>query len=182
MTDDLVNNGLSGNLNNIETAIWKAVSDYASAYHAKYPNGGQGNTMITKALLQEIGKVGIANKYTVKSKEHKKEWLFDMVWYRANERHKITEFNLALESELSQSAEWGLQEDFDKLLTTNAQYRIFICFAKPRVENPECVNTRISFFNEIFATCTTLPKGSRILALIWDDNNTGIVYPHLMVK
>ena len=176
-----VNNTARG-LNEVETGIWKAVEQYAHAYHAKYPNGVQGNTMITQHLLQLIGKIGLNRPYKVWSKEHGREWLFAMVWFKSNDQHKITDFDLALESELSGHSHQLLQDDFDKLLTKNAQYRIFICFVKPRTENPDCVNNRIDLFSEIVNTCSTLPKGSRILALIWDDYNTGKVYPHLMIK
>jgi hypothetical protein len=110
------------------------------------------------------------------------EWMFDLVWYKNNKNGYLEKTVLVLESELSDRSSKGLLYDFKKLLLSNAELRVMICFGYGNNNSPQNVNEIITLFEESVKAYKNIEIGSRTLVLIWDDYNSGDIYPHLIIK
>lgn len=175
-----VNNNVE-NLDAIEHQIFKAVEKVALEFENQ-PKEQRGNTWITSKIKQYIGKVGEENNWDICSTEHDGEWLYDLVWYRNDSNNCMEKVGLVLESELSDRKPQGLKYDFEKILAANSDFRAFICFVEPNFDYPNNVNRQLEMFEKSVAAYKNLPKGARILVLIWEDFTHGHIYPHLIIK
>lgn len=80
----------------------------------------------------------IKNKFAVKGKQrpdiqvrssaekNKGEWLYDLVWRKLDSNQNLIGIELAMEIELSSLGTSGLVYDFNKLLQSDADYKIFV--------------------------------------------------------
>jgi hypothetical protein len=169
------------NLDDIESEIFNAMKSVTEDFE-KLPMNERNNYWITDNIKRKIGEVGEKKGYSICSSIHDSEWLYDLIWYQNKEGGGLSKLNLALESELSNRKPAGLKYDFEKILVANSDYRVFICFNEGNFEHPNNVNRLINLFDESVSTYCNLPNNSRVLVLIWDDYNTGEVYPHLIIK
>ena len=180
-TEKVKNNSIG--LNIIEDSILKTIEKIRDDYDL-FPkgDGNRNNKWITNTIKERIGKIGYENKYDVASTIDDNEWLFDLVWYQNNDKGHLEKAALTLECELSDRNINGLKYDFEKLLISNSDHRIFICFAKGNYNFPQNVNELLEFFDTAVNSYLNLNIGSRILILIWEDYMNGDIHPHLIIK
>ncbi|MHB8261990.1 MAG: hypothetical protein ACYDCN_13275 [Bacteroidia bacterium] len=176
-----VNNNING-IDEIENAILKAFEEVMDV-HFKLPKSHENRKIpwITKTLKERIGQIGKDKNYKVKLTGDGGEWHYDMVWYQNNEKGCLENVILALESELSDRNPKGLN-DFEKLLVSNAEHRVWLCFNKGNSNFPQNINAMIEKFDNSVSAYKNLKTGSRVLVLICADYNTGAIYPHLIIK
>ncbi len=176
-----VNNNSAG-LNDIENLIFKAFEE-TKEESCKFPKGHENSSVkwITKTIKERVGEIGRTNKFEVASTNHGGEWHYDLTWYKNNEAGYLEKVVLALESELSVRNPKGLN-DFEKLLVSNADNKVWICFAKGNFNYPKNVNELIEKFDSSVNSYVNLTSGSRVLILIWEDYMEGKIHPHLIVK
>lgn len=94
------------------------------------------------------------------------EWLFDLIWYK-NTNGLLNALELAVESEWKRDED-SIKYDFEKLLVTNAKYRLFICQVKPD-------ETELwSYFQKAINNYDYLSKGFSVLIAMLDDYDTGL--------
>ena len=55
-----------------------------------------------------------------------REWLYDLTWREFNEKNQFVGVKLAMEIELSDIKTSGLIYDFNKLLQSDAEYKVFV--------------------------------------------------------
>lgn len=144
------------------------------------PNSHVLGTECTKGIKEVIGNLGLQKGFGVAASGNngfEYEWLYDVIWYETNEKG-FSKLKLAVESELCYDL-GQIKYDFDKLLVTNAEFKVMICMSFPHGKG----------FEEIYTQCLkavenyeSLPKESRFLLLIWDDYDTGKFVPSLIVK
>ncbi|HNL84608.1 MAG TPA: hypothetical protein PKO18_05155 [Chitinophagales bacterium] len=137
---------------------------------------------ITNKIKEYLGELGSSFGYEISSSFHNQEWLYDVVWYKNNENNILEKTILVVESELSNRSINSLKYDFEKLLLSNSDLRVMICFGQGNFNFPQNVNGIIESFNNYVTTYQNLNSGDRILILVWDDYMTGEVYPHLIIK
>lgn len=142
----------------------------------------KGNIWITKKIKEYFGKLGNEYKYDVASSIHGGESIYDLTWYINNEENFLFETKLALETELSGRSTKHLKFDFEKLLMSNAELRLMICFNSGNKNFPYNINKLLEFYNKAICSYRNLSKGSRTLIIIWDDHGPGNIYPILMIK
>lgn len=172
----------SAGLNDIENLIWKAFEKVRDDYDKfPKPHEHRNNKWITKTIKERVGQIGNDRKYKIASTEHGGEWHYDLTWYKNNEVGCLEKVILALESELSDRNPKGLN-DFEKLLVSNADYKVWICFAKGNFNFPKNVNELIEKFDRSVNSYVNLKAGSRTLVLIWEDYMEGNIHSHLIVK
>ena len=89
------------------------------------------NESWTEALGQGLCDLGNARNYYVSSSHSQlhhdggREWLFDHAWTETGVKG-IRSVPLALESELADWGDQGIDHDFQKLLTTRARHRVML--------------------------------------------------------
>jgi hypothetical protein len=165
-----------------EQGFSDVVSNVISEYES-LPKTSKTNSWITTRIKEVFGELGANNNYDVCSTIHDNEWLYDLVWYtKDTSNNKLNKVILVLESELSNRKPQALLYDFNKLLLSNSDYRVFICFNAGNYNFPDNINSIIGLFEESVASYNNLSPNSRILILIWDDYTTGKLYPHLIQK
>ena len=175
-----VNNNSVG-LNDMGSLICKAFENVRDDYDKfPKPHENRNNKWITKSIKERVGEIGRTNKFEVASTLHGGEWHYDLTWYQNNEAGHLAKVVLALESELSVRNPKGLN-DFEKLLVSNADNKVWICFAPGNFKFPKNVNELIEKFDRSVNSYTNLQTGSRILILIWEDYMEGKIHPHLIV-
>lgn len=68
-------------------------------------------------------------------KYFEKEWLFDMTWYKENEKGQLIELVMVLESEWDTSFV-GIKYDFEKLLICKCPLKVMVCqWPKADIQN-----------------------------------------------
>lgn len=159
-------------LDEIEQAILDALNAFAEEHWDKKEKGIE-QEGITERMFAKLGELGYNNGYGVCSKfgktlEHDSEWLYDMIWYKNNADGHLETVDLVLESELNRS-ESHLKYDFEKILISNAKYKIFVCFNEANDDCPENIKKRIVFFQKCVDACRNLLSGDRVTVFIWDD-------------
>jgi hypothetical protein len=96
----------------------------------------KGNSEWTTREFEALTRLGGKNGFKVVSSQTNEEWLFDLIWYEEETppgehwgiNSRLKKLVLVLESEWSDSyAE--IMTDFQKLLVTNARYRLMVCTA-----------------------------------------------------
>ena len=104
------------------------------------------------------------------------EWLFDLTWLKLDENKRLKSLKLAVESEWKRELK-DIQDDFEKLLVTNAEYRLMIC--APKTENIETIK---EYFEHAVKNYKLLSKGARFLIAIFDDCETGEIEFYSIIK
>jgi hypothetical protein len=95
------------------------------------PRSMQGwtNAMGTAAIKRGLIALGKKKGYTVCASgfpdECETEWLYDLVWYRTNPPHHLSEIGLVLESEWSFDLK-HIVFDFDKLLIAKSLIKVMV--------------------------------------------------------
>lgn len=165
-------------LNEIEVEIKKRLVSYSEKTLG--PDKKNLTTNLTKEIKSIIGGFGHELGYTVCASgfdNFESEWLYDIVWLEKNEKG-LQSVKLIVESELSRGMS-HLRRDFEKLLVSNAEMRIFICFnpnqGKTIEEFKNYSKTAVNNYNQ-------LEKGSRVVVLFWDDHYSGDFIEHLIIK
>lgn len=136
---------------------------------------GIGYDKVTYKIKRVIGDIGM-QKFNMGiaasgfPDEFDPEWLYDMVWYKMNENSKkfpcMDSIELVLESELSKKTWGGVKEDFDKLLVSNAKYRIMIFST---FKNDAEYKKAVEYCNDAVFYCSKINKGEIIDLIIWDE-------------
>ena len=176
-----VNNNSDG-LEEIENSILDAFIGISAEYDSlPKPHENRTITWVTKTIKERIGNIGYENKYEVTSSIHDGEWHYDLVWYKNNKTGNLEKVILSLESELSDRNPQGLN-DFEKLLVSNSDYKVWICFNKGNLNYPENVNELIQKYDKAVSSYMNLKLDSRILILIWADYEAGHIISHLIIK
>lgn len=165
----------------IEKELVTTLEKIRENYRAKFKN--QTNIKwISNQIKEDFGNIEDDFHCDVASTLHDNEWMYDLVWYHKSEVGFIDRICLVLESELSNRSNAGLLLDFNKLLLSNADLRVMICFAKGNYNTPNNVNELIDLFDNAVKSYQNLEKGSRTLILIWEDYTDDVIYPHLIIK
>ncbi len=68
------------------------------------------------------------------------EWLYDLIWREFDSENNFVSVMLAMEIELSDMAERGLVYDFDKLLQSDSEYKIFVFQQQTKVQAEHLFN------------------------------------------
>jgi len=147
---------------------------------------GTQNHIITHKIKETVGKIGECLCYKIASNIHDSEWLYDIVWYKdekdENGDKVLLDVPLIMESEISDRNINGLRYDFEKLLLAKPTTKVFLCMAEPNYSENAVKNVKdkleISF--EKFMQNSNIYD--RVLLLIWDDYNTGKLFPYILQK
>ena len=116
-----------------------------------------------KNKLNEICTSGFTDKYN-------SEWLYDMVWYKENEKGQLINIELVIESEWGSSMK-NIKFDFEKLLLANSKYHLMICQAY--FEDMAALN---NYFKEAI-NCYQLNRiGDRYMIAILDKREETFEY------
>ena len=174
-------NNNPNNLNEIETRVFNEFSSIVNEY-STYPKGSKSTKWLTTEIKRRVANIGFENKFEARSSFNDGEWLYDLVWYKNNSDNFLEKVDLVLESELSDRTYAGLQLDFEKLLISNAPYKVMICMAEGNYDYPQNINRVIDLFEKAVVACRNLQSGARVLVLIWEDYMEGAVHPHLIIK
>ena len=169
------------NLSELEKLLWTTLEKIRDEYEL-IPKEQKNNTWITGKIKEYFGDLDCGIACDVASSIHGGGWMYDLVWYCNNENWYLEKTVLILESELSDRSTKGLKYDFEKLLLSNADLRLMICFGAGNYNYPKNVNDLIALFEESIKVYKNIAIGSRTLVLIWEDFETGDIYPHLIIK
>ena len=157
--------------NPFENEIISTLNSAVKYLHDNKIYGDKNWTNSFKEQLAELGKnygnevctSGFADLYN-------NEWLYDMVWYKENDKKYLIEVSLVVESE------WGghlnqIKFDFEKLLTANSTHKLMICQS-----HPSNYDTLIEYFDEAI-DCYQLNKiGERYLIAVLDKKEEEFYY------
>lgn len=163
-------------LTKLETELMEIMQKIADNYHKNFPKE-KGNSVITPKIMEAFKEKGEKLGYIFRPQPHKSEFLYDIIWLERNPKGNISKAALALESELGYGWDKEIKKDFEKLLLTNAELRVMICF-----HHPHSLEELKNYATEAFNGYKLLQKGDRLLMLIWDDWGTGKIFPHLLEK
>ncbi len=136
---------------------------------------------VTSQIKEQIGVIGYNENYDVASSVHDGEWLYDLIWYTKDSRNNTLTVPLVLESEISDRTERGLKFDFEKLLLSKSEFKVFICMAESNYNSNSVSNVK-EFLQDSFMSNQMFEKGERVLLLIWDDYETGAIKEFLLEK
>lgn len=78
-----------------------------------------------------------------------REWLYDLIWREFDSENNFVSVKLAMEIELSEMKERGLVYDFDKLLQSDSEYKIFV-FQQQTKEQAEYVFKQLRIRSESY--------------------------------
>jgi hypothetical protein len=170
------------NLDTVEKKLVQALKEVTEEYDKLLSESDKTTTWITTKIKEKIRAIGYSHECDVCPSEDNPEWLYDLVWYKNNSEDNLEKVVLVLESELSDRSERGLKYDFEKLLCSNADYRVFICFVEANFDYPHNINRQFERFEKYVSSYANLSKEERVLVLIWEDYETGVIFPHLIVK
>ena len=166
------------NLNEVETKIYNSFAKLVKDYF-QLEKEHKSVKWLTRKLKIHIGEIGYNLKFDVASSEHNGEWLYDLVWYTDKDDF-IEDIHLILESELSDRTQIGLRFDFEKLLISKSELKVFFCLAEGNYNNPDSVLNVLNFLRKSIKSYKKLEENERVVVMIWDDYNTGLVYPFLL--
>jgi hypothetical protein len=101
----------------------------------------QGDGLWTKELKERLGELGMSATWNCNVatggflKYFEAEWLFDMTWYKENEKGQLSELVMVLESEWTKSYA-AIKYDFEKLLISKCPLKVMICqWPKADIQN-----------------------------------------------
>jgi len=96
------------------------------------------------------------------------EWMFDLVWFKMDEKDKqiMTNIPLVFESELSDKTLGGLKVDFDKLMVASSSTKVFLTTIHEIKSKREYIQKAINNFFE-FKIDETL------FLIVWDEEDEG---------
>lgn len=140
----------------------------------------RGVRWINKQVKIRLGDIAITNNLEVASSEHNGEWLYDLVFYKKVGAN-LQDILLTMEVELSDRTEKGLKFDFEKLLFSTANHRIFLCLAQSNCHEDSILNVR-SILEKSYNTFNSNKNPNPITLMIWDDYNTGEIYVDQLIK
>jgi hypothetical protein len=164
-------------LNRIEDWIAKELNKFAIKY---LELNKKDRPPLTKSIMTIIGSYGVNEGYEVCAAGlpdlFHGEWLFDMIWYKENHEGNLKMVELVLESEMAAGIP-AIKIDFEKLLLSNSNNKIMICVA-----GTTPINEIKDYCDNAVNTYALMPKGERVLSLIWDDYHSGEFIPHLSIK
>lgn len=116
-------NNFSSSINKIEENIIKELDNL---FEVPKDNVWKGNAIWTTKIKDALSNLGHNLKYISSSSLDGGEWLFDLIWFTEKKNKNFNQLILAMESEWYPN--WkDIKYDFDKLLTTNATYKLMIC-------------------------------------------------------
>ncbi len=144
------------------------------------------NHIITRKIKEIVGEIGEKKGNEIASNIHDSEWLYDIVWYKdeldKNGDKVLLDVPLIMESEISDRSINGLRYDFEKLLLAKPTTKVFLCMAEPNYSKNAVKNVKdkleISFEKFMYGN----KENDRVLLLIWDDYNTGKLFPYIFQK
>jgi hypothetical protein len=119
----------------------------------------------TIRIMELIGGLGCDNGYEVCGAGFDSQWLYDLVWYKNDEKKMLESVQLVLESEWNTSLE-AIKYDFEKLLIANAEMKVMICEAK----SSDMLNKLFEYFENAIKGYRLGKSGERYLIAILDEN------------
>ncbi|MBI9069886.1 MAG: hypothetical protein JEZ09_21515 [Salinivirgaceae bacterium] len=134
------------------------------------------NKAWTARIKTDLTKLGVDNQCktcTAGIDDASGEFLFDLIWYK-NKDKLLASIELAMESEWNISHN-SIFYDFEKLLATNARYRLLICQS-----NPDEIQELEDKFRSYIKGYSLLEKGSNFLIAIWNNYTRKFVYFNLV--
>ncbi|GGH70324.1 hypothetical protein HNQ91_002991 [Filimonas zeae] len=160
-----------------EQWLFTELNNFADRYFEQENRTG---AFVTKSILGLIADYGDRQGYDVCvggfADRYEKGWLFDLVWYKEDERRNLKSIELALEVEQAYGIK-HIKYDFEKLLVSNAKINCMICLAGNLP-----IQEVITYFEMAVAAYEGLRLGSRFFILIWDDYNDGSFIHHIIEK
>jgi len=137
----------------------------------------------TYRMKELFGNLGEAEGFTICTSGFKDvfngEWLFDLVWYKEElvEGYKmLADVPLIVESEWKREFKY-IKYDFEKLLVSNAERRLFICQSKP-----DKIDWLMEYFTKAIDTYRLGKKGDRFMIAILEDYYSGEFTYKLITK
>lgn len=131
----------------------------------------------TEEIFEILGDLGQSN-YDVASGKFKdkfdNQWLFDLIWYDNDESGHLISIPLIVESELKLDL-INHKVDFEKLLVSNADNRLFICQAYT-----DDIKSRFKYFQEGIDLYKLNKEGDNYLIVIFDYYTHELVYKKLL--
>lgn len=98
------------------------------------------NTEIKKRFSEEALKIpGILPRSS--SDRKAREWLYDMIWRKFDEDNDFIGVLLVMEIELSDMKKSGLVYDFNKVLQSDAEYKLFVCQQRTLAESVQVLGS-----------------------------------------
>lgn len=161
----------------LELKLIDKINEFAESY---FKQEDRSSKYCTRNIKQIIGNLGIELGFRVCAsgfEDFDSEWLYDIVWFKENEKNHLSEIEMVLESEMA----YGLGDikfDFEKLLLANAPHRVMICMVGDKLSIDDIKN----YADNAVESYRYLKTGDRVLTLMWDDFNSGKFIPHLSIK
>ncbi len=132
-------------------------------------NSAKDYNIVTKIIKSEFAEKG--NELGLCTAAHgygEGEWLFDLVWYKMDEKDDqiMTDIPLVLETELSKKDYGGLKEDFDKLLVATSSTKVF-------VTTMEEIEIKKKYIQKAINSFTKFRNEETLYLIIWDESDEG---------
>jgi hypothetical protein len=104
----------------------KIIQELDKLFDISFNEKWRGNKIWTTKIKEILSNLGYDLNYISSSTYDGGEWLFDLIWFTNNQNGNFNELILAMESEWYRN--WKeINYDFNKLLTTNAIYKLMVC-------------------------------------------------------
>lgn len=121
----------------------------------------------TRRVKEAVGQVVNAHGYRWHSSDNGGEWLWDGAALERDEDGNLIDLQLALESELHGWAE--IKVDFEKLMTSRAPHRVFVCTATSR----DGVKEHLNRLEEMIRKFRRSGDRYLLAGLFWPERGVG---------
>ncbi len=167
-------------LNEIEKSLVIAFENAITEYCAQEI---ESKSIITQKIEEKFRDLGDQLGFESCPSSYSNRWLFDLCWYKNNSEDCLEEVSLVLECELSDRNIRGLKYDFEKILQSNSEHKVFICMTLPKnYDNIE--QASLELIEVVYQKCLNsykrLEKGTRVLLLFINDYDD--VYHQIIIK
>ncbi len=129
------------------------------------------NTVKNKEIKEKFTEKGLSIKgiHPRSSSDKKaKEWLYDLIWREFDDENNFIGVMLAMEIELSDMNKKGLIYDFNKILQSDSNYKVFVCQQKTLSET----NNIIAILNNAAMKYKTKVEAELLIACwCWDSES-----------
>ena len=112
-----------------KNVIIKEVKDFILSIPNDIIPGGLSDSEWTAKIKKGFLALGKKFDYETCPDECNPQWLYDLIWFKNNEKHHLVELGLVLESEWSKYID-DIKYDFEKLLVAKAPIKVMICQEK----------------------------------------------------
>ena len=125
-----------------------------------------GDYQWTQTIKAFLGRLGSTKGYRIcasgAEESFESEWLYDLVWFKENEKGYLIEVPLVVESEWKQNLK-DIKFDFEKLLVSKSPLKLMICNCKESTKA-----STLNYFQESINACPFVNTEEKFLIAILD--------------